>query len=680
MKTTVQSPSPNNDELENQLNFRQIVNNIGGTFWLLSADLSKILYISNNYKELFGSPHLSGRPPREALNSIIHPDDREHISHQFSIFLNTGKFTEEFRIIRPDGEIRWISSSAFHVYNDQNQLIKHAGLILDITDRKSAELSDKEKSDRLRAIIMAMPDIIITYNRNGEYLDLSTSHETNRIFKHQDVVGKHIGDFFSSETTELFMSSIQKSIDNQQLQTVTFEIFRDGKIRYFENRFLPIDSERVLSVIREITESKLKDEKLKFQSQLQELLTKISNSFINLPADCLYSTLNQSVHELGEFVGADRFYIYEYRPGEELYYNTIEWCSDGIEPLKNKMQKVSFSKLGNWLLEHRQVDYYVVEDVENLTDNDELKPFLQSQGIKSIIQVPLIDHGNYSGFMGIDAVRSPKQFDVEEKQLLKIFAQTVVSAQQRIQSELALAKALEDASESDRLKSAFLATISHELRTPLNHILGFGALIRDHSTEKHIREYATELCSSGNGLLGMIEDMFTLALAEKSTMIVRTSQVKGVELYMASKELLTEMLNISGKNELIKLQFKPDHALMSTTFIADRQKIQQVLSNLFNNAVKFTNTGTIEFGITRTRDCLKMYVSDTGIGIPVNQQQHIFDLFRQLDDGINRHYGGLGIGLSMSKKLAEVLGGHLNVESEPGKGSCFYFSVPVQFI
>jgi len=560
METTSQASLPHHNELENNLNFRQIVNNIGGTFWLLSADLNEILYISPNYKQLFGIQQLTDLPPQEALDSIIHPDDREYIAQKFNSFLHTGKFTEEFRIIRPDGEIRWISSSAFHVYDDQNQLIRHAGLIHDIT------------------------------------------------------------------------------------------------------------------------ESKVKDQKLRFQTQLQELLTKISNTYINLPADRLHETLKESVHDLGEFVGADRFYIYEYRPDEELFYNTYEWCNEGIDSLMKSMQGITPTDMDRWMMEHRRIDFYIVEDVAALRDNDALKTMLLAQGVKSMILVPLIDHGQYTGFMGIDAVRTTKQFGEEEKQLLKIFAQTVVSAWQRIRSEEALAKALENANESDRLKSAFLATISHELRTPLNHILGFGALIRDHSSEKHIKEFAADLCTSGNGLLGMIEDMFALSLAEKSAMIVRTSQVKGVELYMACKELLTEMLHSSGKNELIKLHFKPDHALMTTTLITDRQKIQQVLTNLFNNAVKFTPSGTIEFGIARTRDSLKMYVSDTGIGIPADQQQHIFDLFRQLDDGINRHYGGLGIGLSMSKKLAEVLGGRLSVESEPGKGSCFYFTVPVQFI
>ena len=119
---------------------------------------------------------------------------------------------------------------------------------------------------------------------------------------------------------------------------------------------------------------------------------------------------------------------------------------------------------------------------------------------------------------------------------------------------------------------------------------------------------------------------------------------------------------------------------MSLFFVSDRQKIQQVLSNLFSNAVKFTENGSIEFGMTGVGTFIEFYVRDTGIGIDPGNQDYIFELFRQLDDSYSRRYEGLGIGLSIAQKLAEVLGATIRVESAPGQGSCFFFKVPVEIV
>jgi signal transduction histidine kinase len=248
---------------------------------------------------------------------------------------------------------------------------------------------------------------------------------------------------------------------------------------------------------------------------------------------------------------------------------------------------------------------------------------------------------------------------------------------QNINADLLISK--NKAVESDRLKSAFLATMNHELRTPLNHILGFSDLILSGATSEDVIDYVKKIQDSGKSLLSIIEDIFELALVEQADIKIRRQTFSLKNLFTENETYFDNILRSSGKDEQIKLVFKPDNKYLSGFIISDRSKINQVLINLFKNAVKFTDHGKIEFGFTMLENRrLRFYIKDTGIGIPSDKQNIIFDWFRQGDDSHSRQYGGIGIGLAISLKIARVLNGELTVESEPGVGSTLFFTFPVE--
>jgi PAS domain S-box-containing protein len=251
-----------------------------------------------------------------------------------------------------------------------------------------------------------------------------------------------------------------------------------------------------------------------------------------------------------------------------------------------------------------------------------------------------------------------------------------ITKQKKAEEELQKAK--EKAEESNSLKSAFLATMNHELRTPLNHILGFSDLMRSGSILENITDYADIIHKSSQNLLEIIEDIFELALAEQSEIKLRLQTFKCLDLFLGNKAVLTEILEISGKKDQIELVFNADKELLLQNITSDKNKINQVLINLFKNAVKFTKSGKIEFGLKADEPgWLAFYVEDTGIGIPENKHEIIFEFFRQADDSHTREYGGVGIGLAISQKIAEVMKGTLSLESMPDKGSKFFFRIPV---
>lgn len=245
------------EQIEKQEIFRQVIDNVGGVFWLLSADWREMLYISPNEEELFGQKIPPDIDLVNLINQFVHPDDRSLVEEKFRELISVGNFQMEVRLLRPDNQEIWVSSSGFNVYDEQGRVIRHAGLIQDITKRKQAELSDLDKTNRLHAMLQAMPDVLITYNSKGEYLDLSATDKSKRIFKDQDVNYRHISDFFGPEITKSFMEAIRRCLETQSTHTITFDYEQEERVRHFENRFIPIDTEKVLSVVRDVSESSM---------------------------------------------------------------------------------------------------------------------------------------------------------------------------------------------------------------------------------------------------------------------------------------------------------------------------------------------------------------------------------------------------------------------------------------
>lgn len=251
-----------------------------------------------------------------------------------------------------------------------------------------------------------------------------------------------------------------------------------------------------------------------------------------------------------------------------------------------------------------------------------------------------------------------------------------ISELKRTIDELTAAK--EKATESDRLKSAFLATMSHELRTPLNAIIGFSEMFNENLNTEEVKEYGAIVHSSGNQLLGIVEDIFDITLIEAGNIHISMEDVLLKSLIAKVQEnLKIDQLRMNKQN--INVQY--DNSLSESLVIhTDFSKLKQILTNLIKNALKFTQSGSINYGYTlintEANPIIQFYVKDTGIGIPQEKMEIIFEMFRQVEDSNIRKFGGTGIGLSITKKLVELLGGSIWVESTVGEGTTFYFTLP----
>jgi CheY-like chemotaxis protein/signal transduction histidine kinase/CHASE3 domain sensor protein len=237
------------------------------------------------------------------------------------------------------------------------------------------------------------------------------------------------------------------------------------------------------------------------------------------------------------------------------------------------------------------------------------------------------------------------------------------------------ARELEQASQ---YKSDFLANMSHELRTPLNSLLILSKLLGDNPQRNLSDEqvqFARTIQSSGNDLLNLINDILDLSKIEAGHIQVRPETVSLTRL---AADLRRVFDPVAGQR---RLDFDIDIAAdCPPTVVTDRQRLEQVLKNLLANAFKFTEAGSVGLRVARTGDDrLSLAVTDTGIGISEEQHQNIFEAFRQADSAIDRKYGGTGLGLSISRELSRLLGGSITLESEPGKGSTFTVTIPMEY-
>jgi PAS domain S-box-containing protein len=253
-----------------------------------------------------------------------------------------------------------------------------------------------------------------------------------------------------------------------------------------------------------------------------------------------------------------------------------------------------------------------------------------------------------------------------------ILLQNDISEKKQIIHDLILAK--EKAIESDMLKTAFLANMSHEIRTPLNSIIGFSELmIDDEFDQNQLVHFAKIINASGTKLLSIISDIMDLSRIEAGEIKVDKRKLSVNQLIAnIQKEYLFKAIEKGLEIKVSSLTSANDVFIES-----DENKLRQILFNFVGNAIKFTEKGTVEIGLEQKDGFVHISVKDTGIGIPAQYQDQIFERFRQVESAFSRKYGGNGLGLAISKALVELLGGQVGMETEQGKGSTFYFSVPV---
>jgi PAS domain S-box-containing protein len=292
-----------------------------------------------------------------------------------------------------------------------------------------------------------------------------------------------------------------------------------------------------------------------------------------------------------------------------------------------------------------------------------------SNKTKNDFYISIYKRKNNTTFPGETFAR--KLYDSEGKLIGSLVVIRDVSERQTFISELEQAK--QRAEESDKLKSSFLANMSHEIRTPMNGILGFSQmLLKPNLKKEKLHKYADIIVDNSKQLLHIVNDILDISLIEAGQLKINLTDVNISTILHAIEVFYKPQANAKKISLKLKLENNIPNLLHT-----DEHRLKQILNNLINNAIKFTEHGSVVFGAKADSNWIKFFVKDTGRGISDNQLDYIFERFNQEEIEDHKKLGGTGLGLSISKKLVELLGGDISVESQKGKGSTFYFTIPV---
>jgi PAS domain S-box-containing protein len=533
-------------------------------------------------------------------------------------------------------------------------------------------------------VLDQISDCVTVTDLNGiiSYVNMAESEVSGHT--KAELIGQHVLVYGEDPTTGATQDEIyRETLEKGQFRGVVTNTTKDGKRKEMEVRtslVYDLDGKAIAmcGTSIDISERVQNMQRLFFQRKADKVMLDLSSHMLNARAGELDEIIAEALDRIGTLLDLDRVYVFKKDESQMVMNNDYEWCKEGINAQKDILQGIPCSFNPNWMEALRSDGLLNVSRIDQLPDTWRIeKETLALQDIISVLAAPLKIKGELIGFLGFDSVSCERNWTDVEITVLKMTANLISSTLERVDYELRLIRAKEEAEHSNRVKSTFLAIVNHELRTPLNHILGYSQLLETDLTSPDAAEYVSQIKNSGSNLLKIIKDIFDLAVSEQSQILPQPILFDLQEHFEDNQKNLRDILNASGKQDKIQLIFSPDTAFSQPKIFADSSKINMVLNNLFKNAVKFSVAGSIEFGYDYLADdMIRYYLKDTGIGISQQQQQVIFDLFAQVEDVNTRKYGGMGIGLAISKKLAEILGGRLYLQSCIGEGSTFFLEIP----
>lgn len=432
----------------------------------------------------------------------------------------------------------------------------------------------------------------------------------------EDIVGKHLSFFIEDETSPFFQacSMLNESFDRIMVtrETEYFQYMINDD--YLEATIKLLDDDYVVSMVRDISVIIKRENSIKAKKQNEVTIALSAGGVVPWSYDVASKSFN-SVHENNII---DRIV-----PEEELY-NKIE--GEGKIKVKNAIHSLALG-------ESKHCEFLV----KVLTNNESLR------------------------WVDIHAV--PHEYDDNGKVTTIIGSQKDVTDDVETKNELIRLR--DKAEESNRLKTAFIANMSHEIRTPLNAIVGFSNLLASTKDEEDIAQFVDIIERNNDLLLNIINDVLDLSKIESGKLDLAMSHIN-LNTLLTSLEQMAK-LKVKGDVQIILDPLDDAFDIES-----DPNRLTQVITNLLNNALKFTNKGSIRLGCRRMEGTVYFYVVDTGTGIAKEHLESIFERFVKLDSFVQ----GTGLGLSICKTIVTMLGGEIGAESEVGCGSTFWFRIP----
>ena len=419
------------------------------------------------------------------------------------------------------------------------------------------------------------------------------------------------------------------------------------------------------------------EQALRYRIEIENLVANLSTQFINLRPKDLDTEVNQALEAIGTFGEVDRSYVFVFEDEGANMTNTHEWCRPGITPQRSRLQGLRLADLPWFEKQITSSQFIQISRVDQLPPEalSEKQEF-QSQGIKSLLNVPMVWQGALFGFLGFDSVKQEKMWSEEDIRLLQMAGEIFVNGFERKRVEENLRKNEEEKIEafrqSDAFKTTLLSLVSHELRTPLTAIKASAAGLMSLSGPDMPpvqREFLQGINQEIDFLNGLVENLLDMSRVEAAMLAANREWHLIEDLVEGAIRRLEPAL----ENRSLRVDLGED---MAPVYV-DGMEIQQVLINLLDNAIKYSPSGTpISIVGRRSPGQVEVKVSNEGEGIPQEDVPKLFERFYRMKGPQARLIRGTGLGLAICKGIVEAHGGRIWVESPHGRGVSIGFILP----
>ena len=569
--------------------------------------------------------------------------------------------SNEYSARKKDGTEILILTHSFAIFHN-SRIIGYRGVVTDMSKHKNYEDQINREKAFLEHLIDSIPEAVVIIDTSGNITKMN----------------KEFADLFGYTQDEAFQKNIDDLIVPEDLkdEAVSIKTIAEEKHKLERQTIRKDKKGNKINVSLIATKIEIKNEIVSFvgiyrdislekkNQTIQEILYNISTAALNrMDIKDIYPTI---VSELSKIWDTNNFFIALYDKKNDTL--SMPFFSDELDEFENVPARQTITK---WVISMKKPVLLKLNDLKDLENSGNIA--LVGTPCKVWMGVPLKADKEIIGVMALQDYHDEEKFSQDDVNVLEFIANQVAIAIQRRTMIDNVIQAGHKAEEAAQSKQQFMSTMSHEIRTPLNEVIGITNLLMQGNPREDQMDFIKTLRFSGNHLLTLVNDVLDYNKMESGKIVFEQARFN-------LDDFLNDIMrtySFRSKSKNIEFDIVRENKLPSEV-TGDSIRLNQILSNLLSNALKFTQKGSIhvilkELERKNNNSRIEFLVKDTGIGIPKDKHDIIFESFTQASSDTTRHFGGTGLGLAICKKLVELQGGTIDLESEPGKGSAFRF-------